>query len=70
MSLCRGDRLSIFEKWPQILLHGHRRWLDVDHDFQKEGMLFDRSNDTRSTLEPPVASDIILETERLIGRCL
>ena len=20
---------------------GHRRWLDVDHDFRKEGMLFD-----------------------------
>ena len=44
--------------------------MDVDHDFQKEGMLFDGSNDTRSALEPPVASNIILETEHLVGRCL
>ena len=49
---------------------GHRRWLDVDHDFRKEGMLFDGSNDTRSTPEPPVTSDIILKTEHLVGRCL
>ena len=44
--------------------------MDVDHDFRKEGMLFDGSNDTRLAPEPPVASDIILETEHLVGRCL
>ncbi|XP_023893695.1 uncharacterized protein LOC112005636 [Quercus suber] len=49
---------------------GHRRWLDVDHDFRKEGMLFDGSNDTRSTPEPLVALDIILDIEHLVGRCL
>ncbi|XP_050281315.1 uncharacterized protein LOC126722213 [Quercus robur] len=49
---------------------GHRRWLDVNHDFRKEGMSFDGSNDTRLALEPPVTSDIIVETEHLLGRCL
>ena len=44
--------------------------MDVDHDFRKEGMLFDGSNDTRSTPEPPVTSEIILKTEHLVGRCL
>ena len=44
--------------------------MDVDHDFRKEGMLFDGSNDTQSAPEPPVALDIILETEHLVGRCL
>ena len=48
----------------------HRRWLDVDHDFRKEGMLFDGSNDTRSTPIPLVVLDIILDTEHLIGHCL
>ncbi|XP_050290515.1 uncharacterized protein LOC126728774 [Quercus robur] len=49
---------------------GHQRWLDVDHDFRKEGMSFDGSNDTRLAPEAPVASDIIVETEHLLGRCL
>ena len=33
-------------------------------------MLFDGSNDMQSAPEPPVASDIILETEHLVGHCL
>ncbi|XP_030927396.1 uncharacterized protein LOC115953761 isoform X1 [Quercus lobata] len=49
---------------------GHRRWLDVDHDFRKDGMSFDGSNDTRLASEPPIASDIIVETEHLLGCCL
>ncbi|XP_050280569.1 uncharacterized protein LOC126721563 [Quercus robur] len=49
---------------------GHRRWLDVDHDFRKDGMSFDGSIDTRLAPEPPVTSDIIVETEHLLGRCL
>ena len=49
---------------------GHRRWLDVNHDFRKEGMLFDGSNDTRLALVPPVTSNIILQTENLVGCCL
>ena len=48
----------------------HRRWLDVDHDFQKEGMLFDGSYDTQSAPIPLVALDIILDTEHLVGHCL
>ena len=42
---------------------GHRQWLDVDHHFRKEGMLFDGSNDTRLAPEPPITSDIIVGTE-------
>ncbi|XP_075660213.1 uncharacterized protein LOC142630034 [Castanea sativa] len=49
---------------------GHRRWLDVDHNFREEGMLFDGSNDTRLAPVPPVASQIIPDTEHLVGRCL
>ena len=49
---------------------GHRRWLDVHHDFRKEGMLFDGSNDMRSAPVPPVVSEIILDTAHLVGRCL
>ncbi|XP_030936242.1 uncharacterized protein LOC115968027 [Quercus lobata] len=49
---------------------GHRRWLDVDHDFYKDGMSFDGSNDTRLAPEPTVTSDIIVETEHLLRRCL
>ena len=49
---------------------GHKRWLDVHHDFRKEGMLFDGSNDMRSAPVPPVASDIILDTAPLVGCCL
>ena len=33
-------------------------------------MLFDGSNDTRLAPKPPVAADIIVETEHLLGRCL
>ena len=33
-------------------------------------MLFDGSNDTRLAPEPPVALDIIVETEHLLGCCL
>ena len=49
---------------------GHRRWLDVHHDFQKKGMLFDGSNDMRLAPIPPVVSEIILDTAHLVGRCL
>ena len=44
--------------------------MDVDHDFRKEGMLFDGSNDTRSAPIPLVVLDIILDTEHLVGHCL
>ena len=49
---------------------GHRRWLDVDHHFRKESLLFDGSIDTRLALEPLVTSEIICGTEHLLGRCL
>ena len=49
---------------------GHRRWLDVDHQIRKEGLLFDGSNDTRLAPEPPVASEIMCGTKHLLGRCL
>ena len=49
---------------------GHRRWLDVDHHFRKESLLFDGSIDTRLAPEPPVASEIMCGTEHLLGRCL
>ena len=49
---------------------GHHRWLDVDHHFQKEGMLFNGSDDMQLAPEPPIASDIIVGTEHLLGRYL
>ncbi|XP_075665539.1 uncharacterized protein LOC142635228 [Castanea sativa] len=49
---------------------GHRRWLDLDQNFREEGMLFDGSNDTQLAPVPPVASQIISDTEHLVGRCL
>ena len=49
---------------------GHRQWLDVNHHFRKEGLLFDGSNDMRLPPEPLIAVDIIFGTEHLLGRCL
>ena len=41
-----------------------------DHEFRKEATLFDGSTDIQVALVPPVASDIIVDTESLVGRCL
>ena len=49
---------------------GHRRWLGSEHEFRKEATLFDGSTDIRVALVPPVASDIIVDIESLVGRCL
>ena len=49
---------------------GHRRWLDSDHEFQDEDTLFNGSTDMRVASVAPVASDILMETESLVGRCL
>ena len=49
---------------------GHRRWLGSDHEFRKEATLFNGSIDNRVALMPPVVSDIIVDTESLVGRCL
>ncbi|XP_050278453.1 uncharacterized protein LOC126719982 [Quercus robur] len=49
---------------------GHRRWLDSDHEFQDEDTLFDGSIDMQMAPVAPVASDILVDTERIVGRCL
>ncbi|XP_030946005.1 uncharacterized protein LOC115970519 [Quercus lobata] len=49
---------------------GHRRWLGSDHEFRKEDTLFDGFTDMRVAPVPPVASDIIVDTETLLTRCL
>ena len=41
-----------------------------DHEFWKEATLFDGSIDIQVALVPPVASDIIVDTESLVGRCV
>ena len=41
-----------------------------DHKFRKEATLFDGSTDIRVAPVPPVASDIIVDTESLVRRCL
>ncbi|KAK9988482.1 hypothetical protein SO802_028721 [Lithocarpus litseifolius] len=49
---------------------GHRRWLDIDHVFRDEDTSFDGSTDMRVAPVAPVASDILVDTESLVGRCL
>ena len=49
---------------------GHRRWLGSDHEFRGEDTLFDGSTDMRMAPVPPVALDIIVDIESLVGRCL
>ncbi|XP_030934441.1 uncharacterized protein LOC115959910 isoform X3 [Quercus lobata] len=49
---------------------GHRRWLDSDHKFRGEGTLFNGSTDMRGAPMAPVASDILVDTESIVGRCL
>ena len=49
---------------------GHRRWLGSDHEFWKKATLFDRSTDIRVAPVPPVALDIIVDIESLVGHCL
>ena len=49
---------------------GHRRWLDSDHEFRDEDTLFDGSTDMRVAPVAPVASDILVDTESIVGRCL
>ena len=41
-----------------------------EHEFWKEVTLFDGSTDVRVAPVPPVASDIIVDTESLVGRYL
>ena len=48
----------------------HRRWLGNDHEFWKEDTLFDGFTDMRVAPMPPIASDIIVDTETLLTRCL
>ena len=49
---------------------GHRRWLDNDREFQEEDTLFDGSTDMRVACVPPIALNILVETESLVGCCL
>ncbi|XP_065620649.1 uncharacterized protein LOC136063750 [Quercus suber] len=49
---------------------GHRRWLDSDHEFRDEDTLFDGSTDMQVAPVAPVASDILVDTESLVGRYL
>ena len=49
---------------------GHRRCLDNDREFQEEDTLFDRSIDMRVACVPPIASNILVEIESLVGCCL
>ncbi|KAL0005925.1 hypothetical protein SO802_013486 [Lithocarpus litseifolius] len=49
---------------------GHRRWLDSDHDFRDEDTSFNGSNDRRVAPVALIASDILVDTESLVGRCL
>ena len=49
---------------------GYRRWLDSDHEFRDEDTLFNGSTDIRVAPVAPVAIDILVETESLVGCCL
>nr|XP_023870348.1 uncharacterized protein LOC111982961 [Quercus suber] len=53
-----------------VKLEYEGRWLDSDHEFRDEDTLFDGSTDIRVAPVAPVASDILVDTESLIRRCL
>lgn len=59
----------------QYLKNGHKFYYTGHNDGWmltkiKEVMLFNGSNDTQLAPVPPVASEIILQIENLVGRCL
>ena len=54
----------------KVCYMGHRRWLDNDHEFREDGINFDGTKEFRLALVTTSGSDIMQQTENLVGRCL
>ena len=54
----------------KVCYMGHRRWLDNDHKFRQDDKNFDGTNDFRLAPVTPSGLDIMMQTEKLVGRCL
>ena len=54
----------------KVCYMGYRRWLDNDHEFREDDINFNGTKEFRLAPVTPSGSDIIQQTEKLVGRCL
>ena len=70
-SCCMYDTKSRYLKHGRKVCYmGHRRWLDNDHKFREDGINFDGTKEFRLAPVTTSGSDIMQQTENLVGRCL